>query len=196
MPDERSQHKLTEEAKADVLQCLCEGQRNGEVVALLKERYGVSVTEQAVDYYRGAYADEIDTAREEALKRAAQQGFANRLRRLAALSRKAEKLDTVLDAASVRDWEGFGKEFREFLKDIRDELGDLKQRHEHGGPEGGPIPLEHGNGLFESILGNPVATDAAVRLAHALGNGDADAAEASGDADEGALPAPASPETP
>jgi len=102
------------------------------VVALLKQHYAVEVTEQAVDYYRGAYADQIGAAREEALQRAAQQGFANKVRALGALSRKALKLDEVLDASpvSTKNWGPLCAELRALRRDIRDELGDLVERRE------------------------------------------------------------------
>lgn len=131
--------KLTPEQQRQVIEWLCEGLRNVEIVDELK-REGVEVTPQAIDYYRGAYAEEIDEAREEALRRVVQQGFANRIKRIRALETNAQKA-AELTSMGGRGWTQMSAELRAILKDIRDELGDLKQRHEHTGPGGGAVEV-------------------------------------------------------
>ena len=138
MSDDLREHKLTADMQERVIQWLCEGIGNVEICDLLKAEHGVQVTKQAIDYYRQSRADEIDAAREEALKRAMQQGFANRLRRLAALEANAERA-VDLTRAGGKGWTYVSAELRAILKDIRDELGDLKQRHEHTGAGGGAL---------------------------------------------------------
>jgi len=142
MPSPPRDGKLTPEMQQQVVQWLCEGVGNTEVTKLLADGYGVEVTRQAVDYYRITYADEIDAAREEALRRAVQQGFANRLRRLEVLGRNAERASQLTQAGG-QGWAQMSAELRAILKDIRDELGDLKQRHEHTGAGGGPVRVSY-----------------------------------------------------
>lgn len=136
--------KLTPEQQRQVIEWLCEGLRNVEIVDELK-REGVEVTPQAIDYYRGAYEEDIDAAREEALRKAAQQGFSNRVRRVRSLERTVTKLEETMENAPVGEWPAWvSKEYRELMQQIRDEWGDLKQKTELSGPGGGPVEVEHG----------------------------------------------------
>ena len=150
MADADCSPKLTTEQQQAVIEWLCEGLRNVEVVAALKDEYGVEVSQQAIDYYRTAHADEIGGARTKALQKAAQQGFANRIRRIRSLERKAEKMDEVLDGAAIASWPNWlVREYRETLREIRDELGDLKQRHELTGADGGDLRVQWWEGERE-----------------------------------------------
>jgi hypothetical protein len=135
-----------------VVQWLCEGIGNTEVTKLLADAHGVEVTRQAIDHYRTTYAEEIDTAREEALRRAVQQGYANRLRRLEVLSRNADRA-SELTRAGGQGWTTMSAELRAILKDIRDELGDLKQRHEHTGAGGGAITIDDQRAAADKLAG-------------------------------------------
>jgi hypothetical protein len=96
MSKHSTDNKLNSSQQQQVIEWLCEGHRNNEVVAALKDEHGIEVTQQAIDYYRTAYADEIDEARSKSLVKAAQQGFSNRLKRIRGIERKIEKLDEVL----------------------------------------------------------------------------------------------------
>lgn len=135
--------KLTADQQGQVIEWLCEGIGNKEIVERLADEHGVEVTPQAIDYYRGAYAEQIDEARDKALLKRAQRGYANRLKRLEALEANAERA-VQLTRAGGKGWTQMSAELRAILKDIRDELGDLKQRHEHSGPGGGAVQVEHG----------------------------------------------------
>jgi hypothetical protein len=131
MPDENRQHKLSSEAQEDVLRWLAEGRRNTDIVGRLQREHGVEVTRQAVDYYRNAFADRIDAAREEALQRAAQQGMANRLVRIAVLERNLDRLTKATETFDDPDeYIRLNSELRQSLSALRDELGDLVERHE------------------------------------------------------------------
>lgn len=131
MPDENRQHKLTAEAQEDVLRWLAEGRRNTDIVGRLQREHGVEVTRQAVDYYRNAFADRIDAAREDALQRAAQQGMANRLVRIAVLERNLDRLTKATETFDEPDeYIRLNSELRQSLSALRDELGDLVERHE------------------------------------------------------------------
>lgn len=141
MPDESRLPKLTPEAREALMGWLCEGYRNSEVLGQLQSDFGIEITRQAVDGYRDRYADEIDAAREEALKRAAQQGFSNRIRRIDRLQRLAEKLGKAAEG-TPKDALSVSAEIRALLRDIRDEYGDLKTRQELTGKDGGKIGVE------------------------------------------------------
>jgi hypothetical protein len=163
--------KLTAAQKKQVIEWLCEGLGNAEICKALAED-GVEVTQQAIDYYRGAYAEEIDEAREEALRKVVQQGFANRIKRIRALERNAERA-VQLTLAGGKGWTQMSAELRAILKDIRDELGDLKQRHEHTGPGGGAVEVQHGGDAIDRLEG--LLAGIAARSAEGGGAGATDA---------------------
>lgn len=140
MPDENSAPKLTPEQRRQVLQWLGEGYKDAEIVGFIKEQFGVEVTRQAVNYYRDTYAEDIAAIADDVYLRAIQQGFANRARRILVLERNAEKAADLTQAGG-KGWTYISAELRAILKDIRDELGDLKQRHEHTGADGGPVQV-------------------------------------------------------
>lgn len=125
-------NKLTEEHKGQLVALLAEGCSNAEVNERLEQLCGETLHRNTITYYRQQYADQIDAARQEALARVAQQGFANKVRAIRALCRKAEKLDETLDKAAVGSdkWERLCAELRALRRDIRDELGDLVERRE------------------------------------------------------------------
>ena len=136
--------KLTADQQGQVIEWLCEGIGNKEIVQRLVDEHGVEVTPQAIDYYRGAYAEQIDEARDKALLKRAQRGYANRLKRLEELEKLATRA-SQLTVGGGKGWTQMSAELRAILKDIRDELGDLKQRHEHSGPGGGAVQVEQSN---------------------------------------------------
>ena len=138
MPDETSMPKLTPEARQSVLQWLCEGLRNKEILERLQADFAVTVTRQAIDCYRNKWSDEIQEAQAEAEHRAKQQGLSNRLRRISLLETLAEKLSGAAIDETPRNAKDLSPEVRALLRDIRDEYGDLKERQELTGPGGGP----------------------------------------------------------
>lgn len=141
MPSEKTMPKLTDEQRRQVVAWLAEGLRDGEVIERLQTECGIAIKKQSVAYYRTAYAEQIAEAYEDAMKTAATQGLCNRIRRLEVLERNAQKL---IDATSVsgRGYTQVNAELRATLKDIRDELGDLKTRAELTGPGGGAVQVE------------------------------------------------------
>ena len=143
MPDEPRMSKLTEAQQRQVITWLAEGLRSAEISEKIKAEFDVEITRQGVDYYRKAHAEEIAAAYADAFETAAAQGLCNRIARLGVLERNAKRMidDT---RAGGRGFTTVNKELRETLRDIRDELGDLKLRSEHSGPDGGPIQQEIG----------------------------------------------------
>ena len=158
---------------------LAEGLRDCEVLEKLATEEQVTVCENTVRYYRTAYADQIAEAYEDAFTTAAKQGLCNRIARLRVLERNAE----TMVANTKGGGKGFAQvnaELRATLRDIRDELGDLKERHELSGPGGGPMKMQIG--WFDAVEEWENQDAAGGETA---GDGDGDAAEPS---DEEAAP--------
>ena len=156
MPDEAAMPKLTPEAQERVLQWLCEGFRNSEVLEKLQGEFDIPLTRQGIDYYRDKWDKEIQEAQDEAERRAKQQGLSNRLRRISLLETLAAKLGDAAIEESPRNSKDLSPEVRALLRDIRDEFGDLKTRQEHTGAGGGPIEVDI-NGAARDKLADTIA---------------------------------------
>lgn len=127
MPDELRAHKLSDAQQQQVLQLICEGYKDQEIADKLKKQHGVEITREGIRYYRQEkFADLIDELHNEALKERVRQGYANRLRRLDRLERLARKLEKAADEGTPKDALALSPEIRAVLRDMRDELGDLK----------------------------------------------------------------------
>jgi len=137
MPDESSAPKLTDEQRRQVVAWLAEGLRSGEVVENVQTEFGVEISRQAVDYYSATYSEEIAAAYVDAMGAAAKRGLCNRIARIKVLEHNAQKM---IDStkANGRGFTQVNAELRATLKDIRDELGDIKSRSELSGPGGSP----------------------------------------------------------
>ena len=142
MPDEERTPKLTDEQRRQVITWLAEGLRNAEVLERVQGEFGVTITRQAVDWYRATYGKELEAAYAEAMKDCALVGLRNRIRRLQVLEDSAEQAIKALRGGG-KGWTYASMELRAILKDIRDELGDLKTRAELTGLDGGAIQVAY-----------------------------------------------------
>ena len=121
-------NKLNQEHKEAVLVWLCEGLTDVDIVERLGCDYGVSVTRDNIrKNYRKPNSQAIKEAEQEAYEVAVQSGYGLRSQRIAALSRKARRLDQALDETAPTGWSANGlnflKEFRETLGAIAKECG-------------------------------------------------------------------------
>jgi hypothetical protein len=126
--------KLTKQQQQAVLALMCAGSTDTEVLEVLNTEHGVSISYQALTHYRLKWADQIDEAEAQALETAKRQGWGRRSYRVAAICRKLDKLDKCLDDEALSRWRNLGREMREWMNELREELGQQSPRqHEHGG---------------------------------------------------------------
>ena len=172
MPDAKRTHKLSEDQQRQVLTWLGEGRSDTEIAGLLEERFGITISGNGVKYYRKPYAKEIAECAEDVYLASIQEGFGNKAQRIEVLKRNAA-IAAGLTVAGGKGWTQMSAELRAILKDIRDELGDLKQRHEHTGPGGGAVEVQHGGDAIDRLEG--LLAGIAARSAEGGGAGATDA---------------------
>ncbi len=138
-----SASKLTEAQQLQVLERLCAGQSNPEILAWL-EGEGVTVTAQAIDYYRDKFETEIDAAQLKALARAKRRGWGVVDKRIQFICDQLDALEKQREGVNAAQWVhyGLGKEYRELAGELRKELGQEKPTQlELGGKGGTPLQI-------------------------------------------------------
>jgi hypothetical protein len=129
--------KLREEHKQFIFERLGCGFSQSDVADSLKDRFGIEITPQSINYYAQEYPEKVEEARQRLLEDAKDIGFTDKLQRLAYLDRIARKQHNK-------------RQYRECcatLKQIAEEVGSIIHKHEHSGPGGGPIETQQVNDL-------------------------------------------------
>jgi hypothetical protein len=100
-----------------------------DVADFVQDEFGIKIGRSNVAYYQKQYAEQIEQLHEEIAKDIEQIPFAQKKRRVAYLDRVAMK------HYRRRQY----SDFRATIKQIAEETGDLVQKHEITGKDGGPI---------------------------------------------------------
>jgi len=137
-------NKLTENQKKELLAWMCEGIPDKDILARLDQEYGITLVWNTLGFYRKKWADHIDEAEHEALEAAKRQGWGRRSNRVAAICKKIEKLDRALDDSPLASWGNLGREMREWLVQLREELHQHAPQ-EFSGIAGTPIEVNFGS---------------------------------------------------
>jgi hypothetical protein len=122
-------HLFTEIEKECILQWLALGFTPQQIVDFVKDDFGKSCSRQNIHEYQKNHAERIGKLREEIKGNLEAIPFTRKEVRIANLDRVARKL---LIRRNYRD-------FATILKQIAEETGQLVQKHEHTGKDGGPI---------------------------------------------------------
>ncbi len=139
--------KLTDNQQKALLEWLCEGLTDTEILHKLEAEFGHVLTYRAIAYYRVKFAEELDAAEEHALQAAKRRAWGRRSHRISALCDWLDKVKGAIDSCKgpgplVRD--GMPKELRDTLTELRKELGVEIIRTE----ESGELVLRH---LYEHL---------------------------------------------
>ena len=118
-----SANKLDDNRKLVLCGWLCQGLTDSEVNEQLMQNYDLTLSYQQLSSYRTKWAEQIDEAEAHAVETAKRQGWGRRSRRVAAICKKLDKLDEALDEAALSQWGNLGREMREWMHELREELG-------------------------------------------------------------------------
>ena len=134
---------LNDEHRNTILEGLCAGKTDTEIIAGLETQFGVTCTPQNLTHYRDKWKTEVDEAEGQRYEAAKRRGWASATKRIISISKVLDKLEGTLEYASPGQIaQGrLGQEFREMLKELRTELGLDKQRVELTGAEGTPLQV-------------------------------------------------------
>jgi hypothetical protein len=107
-----------------------------------EERGWPSITRALVTYYRTSRGESIQRIRTERYSKALDAGLAQRAERVERLKKHADELEALKwePDKNGRLWNE--KAWRETLRDIAEEIGERKQKHEISGPDGEALILK------------------------------------------------------
>ena len=140
--------KMSQEEREFVTYAYAAGLRLMVIKTQLEQRYGTKITPSSLYDFRKAHQEEIDELRAQCREEiiTARVPFTEKLQRIANYAAFADH------AITRRNHPDAAK----YLRLIAEEMGDLRQKHEIGGPNGGPI--EYADASRDEIVNGIEAT--------------------------------------